>query len=175
MRKNFLKNTVFFIFLASVGILMFTACGGDTVKNIKVIEPSELISRDEAKDLLGVEVGEGIATEMPVVGLKMCVYEKEDAFLQIAITQESFMTKESIKQGQSPKNHFEETKAAFGDAKKIEGLGDDNFIAAPGVHILKGNYYITLSFGLFSDNSMEEKLKAGGSLAIENLIKAAGL
>ncbi len=39
----------------------------------------------------------------------------------------------------------------------------------PGLHILKGQYYMTVSFGLMAED--KEKLQATGMKAVENLIK----
>lgn len=58
------------------------------------------------------------------------------------------------------------------NAAKIDGVGDDNFLAPPGLHILKGNYYMTVSTGLMSKD--KEKLKAAGMKAVENLSKVSG-
>ncbi len=132
----------------------------------KMIEPVMVISREDAKALTGVNFADCTVKEQPAVGLKMCVYEKDGAFLQIGLTQPAFMDK---KAGNTPESLYRATKSAFKDAAKIDGVGDDNFLAPPGLYILKGSYYMTVSIGLMSKDN--EKLKAVGIKAVENLNK----
>jgi len=44
------------------------------------------------------------------------------------------------KNGNTPESLYNATKGAFKDAPKIDGVGDDNFIAPPLLHILKGGF-----------------------------------
>ena len=135
----------------------------------KIIEPSMIITKEDAKALTGVNFGECTVKEQPVVGLKLCVYEKDGAFLQIGITQSAFMDNTN---SNTPESIYKSTKNAFKDAAKIDGIGDDNFLSPPGLHILKGSYYMTVSLGLMSKD--REKLKAAGMKAVENLNKYSG-
>lgn len=128
----------------------------------KVIEPAMIISREDAKALTGVSFDECTVKEQPAVGLKLCVYEKDEAFLQLGLTQAA-----NMKGGNTPESIYNSIKGGFKYAAKIEGVGDDNFIAPPGLHILKDGYYITVSLGLMAKD--REKLKAAGMKAVENL------
>ena len=59
----------------------------------QMIKPEQLISKDEAKTLLGEAVKDGADGEYPLLGLNLCFYaaEKKDSksYLQIAIIQQS--------------------------------------------------------------------------------------
>ena len=128
----------------------------------KVIEPAMIISREDAKALTGVGFDECAVKEQPAVGLKLCVYEKDGAFLQLGLTQAA-----NMKGGNTPESIYSSIKGSFKDAAAIEGIGDDNFMAPPGLHIMKDGYYITISLGLMTKD--REKLKAAGMKAVGNL------
>ena len=165
MKKMFLVTTCMVIAFS-----LF--CGCDRKKevvNFKVIEPSMILTKEDAKALTGVSFGECTVKDEPAVGLKLCVYDKDGAFLQVGLMQAAFMDKKSGEGGNTPESIYKSTKSAFKDAAKIEGVGDDNFLSPPGLHILKGSYYMTVSVGLMSKD--KEKLKAAGMKAVENLSK----
>ena len=169
MRKEFLFATCTMLFFCQL-------CGCDSMSKekasgagAKIIEPAMIISKEDAKALTGVSFGECTVKEEPRVGLKLCVYEKDGAFFQVGLTQTAFMDKKSREGGNTPQSIFKTTKSAIQDAAKIDGVGDDNFLMPPGLHILKGQYYVTVSFGLMATD--KEKLEAAGLKAVENLIK----
>jgi hypothetical protein len=162
MRKIFPLATCVVLF---IGII----CGFDSKDKLafgaggpKLIEPAMIISVEDARALTGASFGECTITEQPAVGLKLCVYDKDGAFLQLGLTQ----TKQN---GNTPESIYNSIKGAFKDAAKIEGVGDDNFIAPPGLHIMKDGYYMTVSLGLM--NKDKEKLKAVGMKTVSNLSK----
>ena len=167
MKRMFLATTCIILTLCLLG-----GCDSDpkakavSAAGAKMIEPAMIISKEDAKALTGVNFADCTAKEQPVVGLKMCVYEKDGAFLQVGLTQPAFMDK---KAGNTPESLYRATKSAFKDAVKIDGVGDDNFLAPPGLHILKGSYYMTVSIGLMAKDN--EKLKAVAVRAVENLNK----
>ncbi|MFH0781406.1 MAG: hypothetical protein V2B20_05570 [Pseudomonadota bacterium] len=163
--KNIFMNTVFVLLV----ITLFSGCDSkDTHKSAgaesKIIEPAMIISREDAKALTGVGFDECTVKEQPAVGLKLCVYEKDGAFLQIGLTQAM-----NMKSGNTPESIYNSIKGGFKDAAKIDGVGDDNFIAPPGLHILTNGYYLTVSLGLMTKD--REKLKTAGMKAVENLGK----
>jgi len=125
-----------------------------------ILEPAMLLSKDEAKALIGVAFDECTVTEQPVVGLKLCVYDKNDAFLQVGLTQ-------GKRANNTPESIYASIKEAFKDAPRIDGLGDDNFLAPPGLHIMQDGYYITVSLGLL--NKDRERLRAVAAKVLENL------
>ena len=164
MRNNFINAA-----LAVLVITLLSGCdsrdnGNSGDSGSKVIEPAMIISREDARALTGIVFDECTVTEQPAVGLKLCVYEKGDAFLQLGLTQATDM-----QGGNTPESIYSSIKGGFKDAAAIDGLGDDNFIAPPGLHIMKDGYYITVSLGLMTND--REKLKAAGMKAIENLGK----
>lgn len=161
------------VFLTAACMILAVSliCGCDSKpkeKTAKLIEPAMIITKDDAKAITGTAFGECTVKEQPVVGLKLCVYEKDGAFLQVGLTQAAFMDKKS---SNTPESIYNGIKGGFKDAPKIEGVGDDNFIAPPLFHIMKGGYYLTLSLGATTDS---DKLKAAGMKAVENLGKLAG-
>ena len=149
-----------------VTMLFFGCDGGNKGKTAatgtKIIEPAMLISREDAKTLIGIEFDDCTVKEQPAVGLKLCVYEKEGALLQLGLTQTT-----NMKGGNTPESIYSSIKGGFKDAAKIEGVGDDNFVAPPGLHIIKDGYYLTVSLGLLNKN--REKLQTAGKKAVENL------
>lgn len=169
MRKMFLVVTCMMLALGQL-------CGCDSMSKekassaeAKIFEPAMLITKEDAKVLTGVSFGECTTKEEPRVGLKLCVYEKDGAFLQVGLSQLAFMDKKTREGGTTPQSIFKTTKSAMQDPAKIDGVGDDNFLMPPGLHILKGQYYLTVSFGLMSKD--KEKLEAAGMKAVENLSK----
>jgi len=144
----------------------------------KLIEPFELISKSEAEQLIGEPLQDPKNTETKAVGQKISFYEavKEDPnnysrkFLQVTLQQEAFMPDN----GQSPKSIYGTIKSAFPTNDKVDGVGDEAFIAPPGLHILKGSNYITIGVGNSNDAKNREILKAAGKKAVENLEKLTG-
>ncbi len=165
------KTCLVAIFLLMAGVLLM-ACeskqGTTEAGSAKVIEPAMLLSKEDAKALTGVDFGACQVSEQPVVGQKLCVYDKGNSFLQVGLSQEAFMNKKTLESGNTPESIYKTTKEAFTGAEKLDGVGDDNFMAPPGLHILKSGYYITISLGMAND---KEKLKAAGMKAVENLDK----
>lgn len=162
MKKLFINAA-----LVMLTITLLSGCDGRNkgkaeASESKAIEPAMIISKDDAKVLTGVDFGECKVMEQPAVGLKLCVYEKGDAFLQLGLTQPA-----GINGGNTPESLYSSIKGGFKDAEKIEGVGDDNFMAPPGLHIMKNGYYMTVSFGFMTKD--REKLKAAGMKAVENL------
>lgn len=135
----------------------------------RMVEPAMLITKEDAKELTGVSFGECTVKEEPRVGLKLCVYEQDGVFVQVGLTQIAFMDKKSREAGNTPQSIFEATKSAIQGAAKIDGVGDDNFLMPPGLHILQGQYYMTVSFGLMAND--KEKLHVAGMKAVANLSK----
>lgn len=154
--------------LTTCAALILSLCGGCDSRNARagIIEPASIISKEDARSLAGGIFSDCVVTEQPVVGMKLCVYDNGQNFLQIGLTQVAFMPEGNKR---DPKEIFTDLKKAFPDAETIAGLGDDNFIAPPGLHILKGDYYLSISLGLMAKDG--EKLKAAGMKAIENLEK----
>jgi hypothetical protein len=52
-----------------------------------------LISAEDAKSLTGAAFGPCKTSEDARIGQKICVYDKDSAFLQITLTQSAFMDK----------------------------------------------------------------------------------
>lgn len=180
-------HKLFLLVLALSACLLLAACGGSPPPteapsaakppsaspplDAKVIEASAVFTQSDAEHLLNRILTPGKLSSQPVVGQKLCVYAKEDAFCQVTLTQKGAMTAENLAAGQSPKAIFEALKKNFPNAKQLENVGDDNFLAPPGLHILKGDYYITLSFGSENNKLGAEKWQSAGQTAVANLLK----
>jgi hypothetical protein len=140
-------------------------------KSTQLIEPCELITRTEAEEIMGAEMKDGQYSENKVVGQKICFYEAADensfAFLQISLTQNSFVSPNVLASGQNAQTIFSSIKEAFPDRQDINGIGDDAFIATPGIHILKGDYYLTIGAGNINRN--QDKLTDAGVKAMAKI------
>lgn len=161
--------TIFF--LLSEWYLDHDAHATDPKMSAQLIEPCELITRTEAEEIMGEEMKDGQYSENKVVGLKICFYEAADensfAFLQISLTQNSFISPNVLASGQNVQTIYNSIKEAFPDRQDIKGMGDDAFIATPGIHILKGEYYLTIGVGNINRN--KDKLTDAGAKAMAKL------
>lgn len=140
-----------------------------------IIEPEQLISKQEAEQLLGEAVKPGEKSEQAVVGQKICFYGVQNGdsgnFLQISITQTAFMKNDS----QTPESIYTTTKEALietGEQRQIDGVGDEYFFGTPGLHILKDGYYLCIAAGNSDDDKVQQVLEQTGVLAVRNLEKA---
>ncbi len=138
---------------------------------VGIIEPSALVSREEAENILGVSLNTVEALEQEKVGLKQCMYEQEDRFFQIGLTQQAMMPPE---QTQTPESLFRAIVDNFEDAARVEGIGNEAYFATPGLHILQDDYYILIAIGNLNDEANREKLKEAGKLAVRNLKAVTG-
>ena len=135
----------------------------------KTIEPCDLVSKSEAQQYIGQPLKDPEKKETAAVGLKLCVYstvqEGSGKLLQIGLTQQSFMPKN----GQTPKKLYDALKGNFTNALNVEGIGADAFIAPPGLHVLAGNYYLTVAVGNSNDPKNQELLKTIGKKIVGKL------
>ena len=173
-------------------LILFTGCGGSdpgsensqgkqtTVQASKgpagcqLKEPCDLITRAEAESVIGEAVKDGQYGEQKVVGMKKCFYEAANPdsgkFLQITVQQASFMPPQVREAGQSPKSIFAETKKMLADGRvDLAGLGDEAFIGTGGLHMLAGDYYITVGVGNPDQDGNRQKLEAAGRLVLTKL------
>ena len=142
----------------------------------KTVEPQQLISKEEAEALLGETVKEGEAKEQPALGIKTVVYspEKQDskAFIKVSIIEKSAL---SAKGADKPDGIFQAVNGALGDPKSSEsGIGDEAFETAPALHIMAGEYYISIAAGGEDPQKAKEVLKTAGRLAVNNMKKLQG-
>lgn len=149
----------------------YIARAADQINSVQLIEPCKLVSKNEAEIILGTALREGQYSENKIVGQKMCIYEAADKnsfdFLQISLTQNKFIAPNVLSSGQNAKTIFTSIKNAFPDHENINEIGDDAFIATPGIHILKGDYYLTIGLGNIKIN--KDKLILSGAKAMANL------
>ncbi len=143
---------------------------GEAVSAAAMIEPEQLISKEEAAQLVG-DVKDGDKKEQPIVGQKIIFYETADGegFLQISFTQQAFMGTS----GNTPASIYATTKDAVASefAETAEGIGNEYFFGTPGLHILYKGYYIMIAAGNSEDPGVRTILKQAGAIAVENLDK----
>lgn len=149
--------------------------GGIHAAVARIIAPCELISRGEAQDLLGTPLQEGETTEEERAGLKGCIYQPAGDPLgpafQITITQQAFMAAETLASGTTPESIFRSIRQNFEDELLPQEIGDDAFIAPPGLHLLIRGYYITIAVGNTSSQKNREILQLAGTMAVDKVEK----
>jgi len=178
------RSIALVVCLALLIAALLAGCGGNkapaaqtpdkppatSASSIKIIEPCSLVSKTEAEQYIGQPLKDAEKKETPVVGLKLCVYstvaEGSGKLLQIGLTQQSFMSGSN----QTPKSIYDSLKNNFPNALKVEGVGDDAFISPPGLHVLKGSYYLTVAVGNSNDPKNQELLKTIGKKAVDKLL-----
>lgn len=141
----------------------------------RIIAPCEVISRGEAEDLLGTTLQEGQTTEEERVGLKGCIYQPAGDPLgpafQITITQQAFMAAETLASGTTPESIFQAIRYNFEDELLPQEIGDDAFIAPPGLHLLIRGHYITIAVGNSGIQKNREILQLAGAMAVDKVEK----
>lgn len=138
-----------------------------------LIEPEQLISKEEAATLLGEAVMDAEKTDQQVVGQKICIFEAADEnsfrFLQISLTQQAYMPDN----GMTPESTYESIVGAF-DGDELDGIGDKAVFATPGLHIMAEGYYISIAGGNSDDEAVRAVLKEAGILAVQHLKEILG-
>ena len=136
----------------------------------KIIEPCELVTEADAAKILGEAVKPAEKSEQQVVGMKLCLYNPVDTestqFLQVTLTQDSFMPPQGIASAsiyKSLKDNFE------GMRTDIEGVGDEAFIATGGIYIMANGYYISISAGNINSETVRNRLIETGKIAVAKL------
>ncbi|MEW6519874.1 MAG: hypothetical protein AB1461_10720 [Thermodesulfobacteriota bacterium] len=140
----------------------------------KIVEPGQLISKAEAEIFTGEKLIDGQYDEKPAVGMKKCFYGaaagNSGNFFQISVQQTLFMPQATLESGQTPKSIFDNTRKILADGRiDLKGLGDEAFIGTIALHILKGDYYITIRLGNPDGKENRKELEAAGRKALENL------
>jgi hypothetical protein len=171
-----------------------SASVGPTPTASAMIEPDKLISKAEAETLVGNGLGDGEIDLNTAAGMKQCFYngdsKKKEHFLQISVTQQALMPSPTMKpqtafdalkgispQSSSPKSSSSQTPTPTPQSSpsaviaQVTGIGDDAYIANPGIHIMYKGYYISIAVGDPSIPANQDILKAAGKLAVENLQK----
>lgn len=127
-----------------------------------IIDPCDLINHTESEEIMEEKMKTGKLTEQKATGMKLCLYEATD--------DNSFgMLQVSIIQGQTAKEAFSIIKRNFPDHEMIDGIGEDTFIATPGIHILNNGCYLTIAAGNLDRN--KDKLLMAAKRAVANLEK----
>ena len=153
-----IKSAIIVLRISVIFILLNTAVA--LANPLIVIDPCELITHMEAEEIMGEKMKASKLQEQKATGMKLCLYEAADdnsfAMLQI-----------SIHQGQIAKETYSIIKNNFPDHEMIDRIGDDTFIATPGIHILQNGYYLTIAAGNLNQN--RDKVLVAGKRAVANL------
>ncbi|PIE69720.1 MAG: hypothetical protein CSA21_00765 [Deltaproteobacteria bacterium] len=152
----------------------WNACIAGPKNSPPLIEPCTLLSRAEAEAIMGEPLKQGLYSEHPVIGQKLCLYEAADqdsfAFLNISLTQDAFISPQVLNAGQNARTLFTSIRKAFADREEINDLGEAAFIATPGIHVLKDSYYLCIGAGNLNRN--KDKAIMAAKKAIANLAAA---
>lgn len=152
------KNTI--VVLQLCAMLTLFSPSAPLAKSDITIDPCDLITQVEAEKIMGEKLKSGQLREQKAIGQRLCLYEATDdnsfAMLQV-----------SLLQGPQAKNIFMAIKENFPDHEMVDGIGDNAFIATPGIHILADDYYLTIAAGNLNRN--RDKVEAGGKQAVANL------
>lgn len=163
-------------------LFVLPACGDQPQKNAapsvadgtrdRLIQPEELISRLEAESLMNASFKGCEKSEQAAVGQSICLYESPDSdrFFQISIVQDAAFTDDML-QYQNAATIYAATKEMLMDVELVENMGDDAFIAIPGIHVLKGTRYLTIAVGNIGDEANRVILREAGKTALDNLEK----
>lgn len=131
-----------------------------------LIEPEQLISLEEAEELLD-ETLTSEKKEQSVVGQKIIFYkavnENSPKYLQIAVTQQAFMPEGSPN---TPESIYQSICGQF-EAKSVSGLGDEAQIIPSGYQIMYDAYYLAVTSGYAKDD--DEVMKLASETAVKNL------
>lgn len=142
-----------------------------------IIEPEQLISKEEAEQILGEAVLDGEKIEQPVVGQKLIFYdaqnEDSDRYLQISINQDAYIDNDF----QSTAAIYETTKDAIDETaeeEEIDGVGEEYFFGTPGLHIFTDGYYLCIAAESSDSDAVLGILREAGALAVKNLKELVG-
>ncbi len=165
-------------------VLLFAGCGGNSTRQpetgggntavqqqaSKIIEPCQLITQEEAAQLLGEAVNPAEKSEQKVVGMKLCLYSPASGepipFLQVSLTQDAFFPPGGVGTASiynSLKDNFK------GMRTDVEGVGDDAFITTGGIYIMADGYYIQIGAGNTSNAAIRARLVEAGKMAVAKL------
>ncbi|HOV69803.1 MAG TPA: hypothetical protein PLZ84_05720 [Clostridia bacterium] len=163
------------------------------------IKPQQLITKEEAAQLLGEAVKEGLEDEQKMLGINIIYYESEknpSKFLKVAVFQQGEMSQrqgekdsgsqqgggdssqqqsgQGSSEGFSPKSAFEAVKKVFSDptAGNSGNIGDDSFITSRGMVFMAEETFVYIAVGGTDDPT--ETVKQAGNLALRNLKRVKG-
>jgi len=159
------------LFLAVLTVLSGGCSGkGDTPVAPRVtgslIDPCALISRSDVERIIGEPMKAAVQTEERSAGLRLCGYETEREGSSILV-QVGVMQPDAE---QTPRFRYESLRNNTPEAPKVAGIGDEAFIATPGLHIMKNGCYLTVAVGA----AEPDKLALVGDLVVRNLVRLAG-
>lgn len=136
------------------------------------VQPEQLISAQEAAQLLGVEKipeqSAGATTPPNSIakeGMFFAFYDAGDGrFLQLTVHQRIEEKTSGV-----PKDLFDRLQRNAKDLVAVEGVGDSAFIAAPGLHMMANGYYVVIAVGDPTAAKNVEILKNAGKLVADKL------
>ena len=141
-----------------------------------LVDPGTLLTRADAEAALGEQVKEpDLKDTKNPLGQKICFYapvsDQSGKFIQISVVQNEGMGKSLREQGYNVAQLYNETQKNLTGAKPVPGIGDEAFWGTNGLHILKGNVYLTISVG---NTSRPENLEMAKRLAEKAVSRLGG-
>lgn len=131
----------------------------------ETINPCSLLTKAEAELALGEQVKEQeLSDSRNVLGQKICIYSAASSmrFIQLSIVQTSGMDKVMKEQGYTSAMLYKDTESMMTSPQPISGIGDQAFWGTPGLHVLKGETYLTISVG---NTDLAENLELAKKIA----------
>lgn len=154
------------LFLVGCGGEQDTASDNNANNSSALVDPTQLLTKQEAEEILGEPVKEAKVNSNPI-GQQILFYEpvNETAsmrYVQLSVNQTAAMPEAMRESGSSAATLFADAKTLLEQAETVSGLGDDAFwggsglAAGAGLHILKGDVYFTIDAALGNDVASRE-------------------
>ena len=148
-----------------------------TGRTEKTIEPSTLITQDQAEKLVGDKVAESRESDITAQGIKQYVYDFDNqSTLIISIYQES-----TVQSGITPEQKYNSYKEYLGERTsgiKVDGMADEAYVYLPGaqakIYIWDKGYLIFIEVIVNPEDNDKrvDILKQAGQIAVVGLESA---
>ena len=137
----------------------------------KTIEPSVLISQEQAEKLVGDKVAKSEENDLKPQGIKQYIYEFSNQSMQISIYQESTVQFD-ITPEQMYNIYTEKAKSSGGI--KVDGMADETYVYSPYIYIWDKGYfiYIQMIVNPKDNDKQADILKQAGQIAVAGLENA---
>jgi hypothetical protein len=122
-----------------------------------LVDACSLITLQEAEAAAGEDLVAPEPEDQPYLGLSTCFWNSASQtslnYVQVSVIATDAMDAALRAQGFTAKTNFEDQKATSDRIDEISGLGDSAFWTGPvtGLHVLQGDFYLTISVGLDGD------------------------
>jgi hypothetical protein len=160
------------LMLLLCSVVLLSGCGGSGTVHKGGDDPWDLFTQKEAEKVLGFKVEPQIQ-KIEDAGQKLVLYaavdEKETEFIQVSVVRDENMGDSLKESGYNCKKLFEDTKKDLAGNKAVEGLGQEAFWSAGGLHIMSEGVYVTVSTGTTDKPEYLERAKEVAETIMERL------